>query len=193
MIPNTFYHIYNRGNNREQIFYSRSHYLYFLQKINRFIKPHCHILAWCLMPNHFHFLVYTNHKGIELLKKQQQSISKLMEGFRNLLSTYTQGFNQEQQRTGSLFTQNTKVKLLETNLNQPFICFHYIHQNPLKAGLVSKLEDWEYSSFLDYAEMRNGKLCDKALAHDILPISYDNFYNQSCEVIDKQLLNGLYA
>ena len=116
-----------------------------------------------------------------------------MEGFRSLLSTYTQGFNQEQERTGSLFRQNTKAKLLEKKFNQPFICFKYIHQNPLKAELVSKLEDWEYSSFLDYVGMRNGRLCDRALAHDILPISYTNFYNQSYEVIDEQLLNGLYA
>lgn len=193
MIPNAYYHIYNRGNNREEIFFSKRNYFYFLQKTNEFLKPNCHILAWCLMPNHFHFLVYTNYRGAELSKKYQQSISVLMEGFRNLLSAYTQGVNKERERTGSLFTQNTKVKLLHMKSNQPFICFNYIHQNPLRAELVSKLEDWEYSSFLDYAGMRNGRLCDKALAHDILPISFDKFYQESYEVIDEKLLNDLYA
>ena len=52
------YHIYNQGNNKQKIFFSRENYLYFLQKINKHIRPHVDVLAWCLMPNHFHLLVY---------------------------------------------------------------------------------------------------------------------------------------
>jgi len=52
------YHVFNQGNNRENIFFSRENYLYFLSKINIYIKPHADILAWCLMPNHFHLMLY---------------------------------------------------------------------------------------------------------------------------------------
>ena len=52
------YHIYNQGNNRQKIFYVRENYLFFLNKLRRHILVHSDILAWCLMPNHFHLLVY---------------------------------------------------------------------------------------------------------------------------------------
>lgn len=54
------YHLFNQGNNREQIFYSRENYLFFLNKIQQHILPHADILAWCLMPNHFHLMIYVN-------------------------------------------------------------------------------------------------------------------------------------
>ena len=52
------YHIYNQGNNRQQLFFSRENYLFFLKKIKKHILPHADILAWCLMPNHFHLMIY---------------------------------------------------------------------------------------------------------------------------------------
>ena len=54
------YHIYNRGNNRDKIFYTYRNYLFFLEKINAHISPYADILAWCLMPNHFHLMVYVH-------------------------------------------------------------------------------------------------------------------------------------
>ncbi|OYT14943.1 MAG: hypothetical protein B7C24_15660 [Bacteroidetes bacterium 4572_77] len=51
------YHIYNQGNNREKLFYNRAHYLFFLRKVNTYILPYADVLAWCLMPNHFHLMV----------------------------------------------------------------------------------------------------------------------------------------
>jgi len=55
------YHIYNQGNNRQRIFFSRENYLFFLDKVKKHILPYADILAWCLMPNHFHFMVHVNH------------------------------------------------------------------------------------------------------------------------------------
>jgi len=52
------YHIYNQGNNRQKIFFSRENYLFFLNKIKTHILPHADIVAWCLLPNHFHLMVY---------------------------------------------------------------------------------------------------------------------------------------
>jgi len=47
------YHIYNQGNNRIPIFFSRENYLFFLKKIKQYVLPYADVLAWCLMPNHF--------------------------------------------------------------------------------------------------------------------------------------------
>ncbi len=52
------YHIYNQGNNRQQIFFSHENYIFFLKKLKKHILPHADILAWCLMPNHFHLMIY---------------------------------------------------------------------------------------------------------------------------------------
>ncbi len=51
------YHIYNRGNNSQLIFFEKENYNHFLRLVKKFLLPNCEILAWCLMPNHFHFLI----------------------------------------------------------------------------------------------------------------------------------------
>ena len=54
------YHIFNQGNNRQNVFFNRENYLYFLKKIWKYIIPYCDVLAYCLMPNHFHLMVLVN-------------------------------------------------------------------------------------------------------------------------------------
>ena len=54
------YHIYNQGNNRQEIFFNKENYMFFLKKIKTHITPYADILAWCLMPNHFHLIVLVN-------------------------------------------------------------------------------------------------------------------------------------
>ena len=66
-----YYHVYNRGNNKEDLFRSSDNYHYFLQKWKTYISPHTSTLAYCLMPNHFHFLVQIpaiNDGGTNLTK-----------------------------------------------------------------------------------------------------------------------------
>ena len=60
------YHIYNQGNNRRKVFYNRENYLFFLTKMKRYILPYANILAWCLMPNHFHLMVLVNYEEMEI-------------------------------------------------------------------------------------------------------------------------------
>ena len=109
LFPNNFYHIYNRGNNSQQIFFSRDNYLMFRNKIIKYILPSCDISCYCLMPNHFHLLIYAtdnfNH-------------NKFSQGIRSLLSSYSKTINLIQKRTGSLFQQNTKAKCLSYSKNQ---------------------------------------------------------------------------
>lgn len=178
MEPETFYHIYNRGNNGQNIFLTKQNYLFFKRKIERHLLPHLDIVAYCLMPNHFHFLVYT---------KENITKDKFSNDLRVMLRSYTRAINKQECRTGSLFQQHTKMKALDVEgenhtMTQshsmtgqsiddyPITCFHYIHQNPMKAGLVHNMEDWEMSSFQDYTIKRKNTLCNKQIAYKFLEI-----------------------
>lgn len=192
---NELYHIYNRGNNRQPIYFNHENYLYFLQKIRKYILPHCDILNYCLMPNHFHLLISTDHRSTQTKRIGNNDRNVLSEGFRNLLSSYSKGINKQNAVTGSLFQQNThSVSLHEGSINYGSTCFHYIHQNPLKARLVSKMEDWPYSSFKDFVGARNGSLCNKHLAFELLDLNPKRFYEDSYKVIDdNNLLNKIFG
>ncbi len=189
MVPENLYHIYNRGNNRGKIFFQLRNYVYFLDKVKKHFLPHVDILAYCLMPNHFHFLVYSRENIIA------KDFSK---DLRIMLSSYTRAINEQEGRTGSLFQQNTKIKVLDdhshattrsggmtcASLDYPHTCFHYIHQNPMKAGLVQRMEDYEMSSFRDFAGLRNGTICNKDLARELLDLPSDpaDFLRESYQV-----------
>ena len=143
------------------------------------------------MPNHFHFLIHANSKTVKRIKKGCTYSNRLSEGFRKLLSFYTLGINKQENRTGSLFQQNTKAKSLD-GPDYPRICFHYIHQNPLIAGLVQKIEDWPYSSFNDYLGRTNDGLCNIELAVKYLDLDLDNFYRDSYDQIDTENIEKLF-
>lgn len=100
-----------------------------------------------------------------------------------MLSSYTRGINIQEGRTGSLFQQHTKKKVLT---HYGFVCFHYIHQNPMRAGLVRKMEDWLYSSFNSYFKELSDTICNRDLAHELLdlPVNSDELYDISCRVIN---------
>ena len=142
----------------------------FLRLIRKYILPNADIVAYCLMPNHFHFLLYTDEKVNERIKQGGIIIDPLTNGIRKLLSGYARSFNLKYHRSGSVFRQKTKYKCL-TELNIIYTvqeyccnCFYYVHQNPMAASLVTSLNQWEYSSYKDYAGLRNGSLCNKELA-----------------------------
>lgn len=184
------YHVYNRGNNKEKIYFSSDNYLYFLKKIRTHILPIVDILAYCLMPNHFHFMIHANEKTIQsskIINGRKQSA--LSEAFRIVLSSYTRGINKQENRSGSLFQQNTQAKAVFDSFNNYYYvesCFYYIHQNPLKSELVKNLKDWPYSSFLDYAQLRNGTLCNQQLAKQLIQADWEDFSNSMHYYVLKQ-------
>lgn len=134
--PNQLYHIYNQGNRRQQIFYSREDYLCFLQLVRKYVKPYGHILCYCLMPNNFHFVIQTNELSISSKKIGNILSTNLSNGFRMLQSTYAQILNTKHKEYGSLFKQKTQAKLIDDELAQ---VIYYIHQNPFTASLVKEL------------------------------------------------------
>ena len=116
--PEHFYHVYNRGNNSQPIFFNKGNYIYFLRKIRNEFKPLCEILAYCLMPNHYHFLILT--------KEEPHSNEILPRKIGILQSSYTQTINRYFNRKSSLFQQKAKAKLIDQSEDQLFNCFHYI-------------------------------------------------------------------
>lgn len=193
-IADNLYHIYNQGNNRQQIFSCHQDYLTFLREIRICISPHTELIAYCLMPNHFHLMTYVDDRVDQMIKQGGLILDPLTNGIRRLLSGYTRIFNKRYDFSGSLFRQKTKSKCLsdiDIHTSPKFSiedycvnCFHYIHQNPLKAGLVNRIEDWEYSSFRDYAGLRNGSLCNKELAAKHCYYSKETFLADSYQLVD---------
>ncbi len=200
------YHIYNRGNNKQTLFFNRENYIYFLQKVRTHIRPHCEILSYCLMPNHFHFLIYADERTIQpvpplqavprvQVATSQNHKTTFSEGWRIALSSYTQAINKQERRTGSLFTQNTKSKQVSDDwmqLDYRLCCFSYIHQNPVISRLAEKAEDWEFSSFRDYMGLRNGTLCNMPLAFKLLGFDKSYLEKLHAQKWDDKIINGIF-
>jgi putative transposase len=176
LLENEIYHIYNQGNNKERIFFQERNYDYFLSLVEKFILSYSDILAYCLMPNHFHFLVHCNENSIVKMKQGGNEITQLSNGFRKLQISFAHAINKQENRTGSLFRQNAKAKLIADE-NYATTCFHYIHQNPLKANLVPNLEEWKYSSYNEYVNKCG--ICNFKQAEQLLNINFNNFIEES--------------
>lgn len=185
------YHVYNQGNNRIKIFSERENYLFFLRLVRKFILPVADILAYSLMPNHFHFMICATEKSVIDKKIGGISMPSLINGFRLLQSSYTIPYNKSVNRTGSLFRQKAKFKNVSIS-NYEFVCLNYIHQNPYRAALCSKLENWEFSSFKDYIGERNGTLCQIDMTLKMLDLQRDHFYKESYAVIPDDKISALF-
>lgn len=174
LTENEIYHIYNRGNRQQQLFFCHDDYIHFLSLVRKQIMPYCDLLAWCLMPNHFHLMIRASEYGCT---ERPSFGGKPMQLFPYrlgiCLSTYSQQMNRKNATTGSSFQQKTKaISVTEamqravftgTRMQYVINLMHYLHQNPCKARLVQRPEDWPYSSFRDYCGFRNGTLCKKEL------------------------------
>lgn len=193
--PYQIYHIYNQGNNKQKVFYSEENYLFFLKKIKKHILPFADILAWCLMPNHFHLMVYVHTLEVSGGTTSSRTPTtlpaiNLNKSIGIMLASYTSAIHKQKKTSGSLFRDKTKAVCLTkaesitpsyfnsyfgTYLNlsipekeYPQRCFDYIHYNPVKANLVKRADDWEFSSCKDYSGLRNGKLINRERAKEFL-------------------------
>ena len=110
--PNNIYHIYNRGNDKQTIFFNRNNYLFFLGKVRKEWLVYTDVLAYCLMPNHFHFLVVTNEEACRpiIIRGKETHMQQFSKCIGKTLSSYTQAINIQQNRTGNLFQKKTKAK-----------------------------------------------------------------------------------
>lgn len=135
---NDYYHIYNHCIGDDYLFRHQKDYEYFLIKMDRFIKPFCDIIAYCLLPNHFHILFKVTNRLID-----GKTIEHAIKDFFN---SYTRSFNKIHKRKGKLFYQSYKSKRVDSENYLKWLIL-YIHRNPIHHGLVNNCQNWEYSSY----------------------------------------------
>ena len=172
LVQGNFYHIYNRGNNRENLFPQERNYLYFMDLWWKHINPIAETWAYCLLKNRFHAVVYIKEQsdltGLIMNSVSQNSRvdknnspivsrgdqSGLNEKkpkdpsqyFSNFFNAYSRGLNIATQRTGALFERPFK-RIPIDNESYLMRLIVYIHQNPQKHGFVLDFKDWNYSSY----------------------------------------------
>ena len=195
--PESLYHVHNRGNNGQQLFFELGHYHHFLRLFRQHVEPVAKVIAYCLMPNHFHLLLQTTQEGTRWDDSASSTRQPMVRGLAKLLSSYSQGLNQGLGRQGALFQPKTKGKQLDGPFcepDYPLRCFHYIHQNPLRAALAGALAEWPYSSYRDYAGLRTGTLCDQYAGRTLLalPETPAEFITESSGMIDPEKVRKIW-
>ena len=155
--PDSFYHIFNRGINSQKTFNSNENYLFFLKQAKKHLIEFVDFYAYCLMPNHYHFIIkvksaeelsntarvgnsgsVTNTTG---LHSPQAIISKQ---FGTFFNSYTQAFNKDNNRHGALFERPFK-RIRITSDDYLLQSIIYVHQNSL--AFSSNLANYPYSSY----------------------------------------------
>ncbi len=166
----TYYHIYNQGNRRQQLFFKEEHYFRFVEMLKKYVVPNATMMAYCLMPNHFHCLVLATEKSAAERKQGNIVTTELSNGFRMLQSSFAQSINAEQNEFGSLFKQKAQAKEIKPGISELLNVFCYIHQNPKRAGLVSSLPEWKHSSFGLFAGVEKESIIDTAYVLQLLDL-----------------------
>jgi putative transposase len=142
MIPfetSRFYHIFDRGVNRGNIFFEERNFDYFLRLYIRHVTPVTDTYAYCLLRNHFHVLVRIKDDPF----RKTSSVSK---AFNNFLTAYAKAINKAYNRTGALFQHHFGRIPIHTDRYFRALV-RYIHHNPCKHGFVDDFRDWPYSSY----------------------------------------------
>lgn len=158
-----YYHLYNRGVDKRKVFLRYGHFQRFLTTVKLILdtgsatprlrhnqslalKSKIRIIGYCLMPNHYHFLV------------QQIDEYGVTEFMHHLNTSFTKYFNLNLHRTGRLFEYTFKAKYIESDEKLLHV-MRYIHLNPLIAGLVDAIELWPWSSYLETIGKRSETFC----------------------------------
>jgi putative transposase len=152
-----YYHVYNRGVGRQNIFANHKNYIFLLETIKKYLKVYdLTFIAYCLMPNHYHFLIRVN-AGDQLSPFLQR-----------LFNSYSQAYNRQQNRSGTLFEGRAQFRLVDTT-KYVLQLSKYIHLNPVSAGLVRLSEEWEFSNYREWIGIRNGSLVDLEFVRRFYP------------------------
>ena len=167
-----YFHIYNRGNRKQDIFLEKEDYLNYLKRIRKYKGEYnISIICYCLMPNHFHLLL------------RQDSDAPIYRFMHAMHTSYSIYFNKKYNKVGRMFQSRFKQKEIDKDKYFSKVT-SYIHFNPVKDGLVDNLEDYQWSSYLDYIGSREGTLCDKNIVFsDLTPEEYKKSTEQVKELI----------
>ena len=189
LISGNYYHIYNRGNNGDDLFYEKENYNHFLRLYEKYIEPVTETIAWVLLKNHFHILVYIKMQqeiDVSLLSYSTVEKPKTVNAskqFSNLFNAYTQSINKKYKRTGSLFEKPFERKLIS---NEKYFqnMIYYIHNNPVKHGFVDEMIDYPWSSYRSILSHKSTKLKRKKVISFFNTVERFKNYHLSTPYID---------
>jgi len=136
------YHVMHRGINRQDIFLDDEDRMKFIETLVRF-KKICEyeVLGYCLMSNHVHLLI----------REGKETISQAM---KRIGASYVYWYNMKYERSGHLFQDRFKSETVEDD-KYLLTVLRYIHQNPIKAGIVDKIDKYKWSSYSEYIKEKN--------------------------------------
>jgi REP element-mobilizing transposase RayT len=149
--PEKYYHVYNKGVNNKALFHSQENYRYCLQLLHKYaVENNVSVLAYCLMPDHYHVMLQQHGDG---------SIQRCLQA---TFKEYTQSFNQEHQRSGTLFDGRAKAHEVDNDLYIVQLCAD-IHLHPVSAQLIHTPEEWEFSDYKEWIDIRQSDITDLSL------------------------------
>ena len=168
------FHITARGNRREHLFKNRIDYLMYLEileeALDYYRQDNFKLVCYCLMTNHIHFIIKTD----------KMPISNLM---RRINSRYALYFNKKYNFTGHLFEGRYYSKAIGS-IGQLMENSRYIHLNPVRAKIVCKPENYEWSSYNDYIGTIDGRIIDNEIIMDnYKPDRKHRLYKEFTEVL----------
>jgi hypothetical protein len=160
----SYYHIYNRGINGENIFKEERNYAYFLQKYTQFVSPIAETYSYCFMKNHFHLLVKTRSESeIKLLEyASSRNTNKpihwlLSNAFASFFKSYSQTINKAYKRTGRLFEE--PFRRIWVDKDDYFTeLIYYIHHNPEKHCFINDFREYPHSSYQSHLRTATTRL-----------------------------------
>ncbi len=173
--PEIVYHIYNRAVGKDNLFNNDGNYRFFLKRWKAYL-PYLDVYAYCLMPNHFHFLakvkpmteelrehikIQRTTKSLQILEGQIPYSEYLEDQFKRLFSSYALAYNKQQARHGALFQKRFK-RISVTSEPKLHHLLAYIHHNPLHHNFCLSYEEWAYSSWAAYQNLRQPSLLNRA-------------------------------
>jgi putative transposase len=154
LISEHYYHIYNKAVTDNLLFVNNENYLFFISKIQEYILETADILAYCLMPNHYHLIVQI--KDLDFPSSM-----------RKLALSYVVAFNNFYDRKGHLFSGRYQRKHVE-DIRYLLHLSRYIHLNPVKAKLVQKAEEWKFSSYQEYIGLAEPDFVNQSIIIEIM-------------------------
>ena len=191
--PGNFYHVYSHGNAEDNIYREEENYCYFLKRYAHYITPVARTFAFCLMPNHFHFLVQIREAEelspfFESKGKKGKDLSILISRqFSNLLNAYTKAFNKKYNRRGKLFLKSLKRKPVK---NEKYFLrlIWYIHSNPVLHGFVEEIQQWPHSSYQIILSQKKTKIEREELLRRFRNrINFRAFHEKAIDISDIDL------
>ena len=144
------YHVYNKAIGNDLLFRKEDDYYFFSKKLERYINQVAEIYSYCLLPNHFHFLIKTKQEDEmpDILKKKSSEDERnpFHQTFSNFFNSYSKSYNKAHNRAGRLFLYPFK-RILVDQEDYLLCLINYIHRNPIHHGIVKDFFDWKHSSY----------------------------------------------